>query len=77
MSAPPELMEVAEAVAKELGLAAPAFCGNTVLPATLDAFRDYGRDLGTVLGRRQSPWYAPASDNSEGQKQSSAAVRQR
>ena len=44
MSAPPELIEVAEAVAKELGLAAPAFCGNTVLPATLDAFRDYGRD---------------------------------
>jgi hypothetical protein len=33
--------------------------------------------LWTVLGRRQSPWYAPASDNSEGQKQSSAAIRQR
>jgi len=48
MSASPELMEVAEAVAKELGSAAPAFCGNTMLPATLDAFRDHGRDHGVL-----------------------------
>jgi serine/threonine protein kinase len=41
MSAPPELMEVAEAVAKELGLADPAFCGKGAFKET---YRVQGRD---------------------------------
>jgi serine/threonine protein kinase len=41
MSAPPELIEVAEAVAKELGLAAPAFCGKGAFKET---YRVQGKD---------------------------------
>ena len=41
MSAPPELVEVAEAVAKELGLVAPAFCGKGAFKET---YRVEGKD---------------------------------
>ena len=41
MSSPPELMEVAEAVAKELGLANPVFCGKGAFKET---YRVQGKD---------------------------------